>query len=70
MGRAFSSNAVLLYLSNTISLGIYGFLVSFISIQKLMLSSGILIIITSVIGLLWAMHKTKFRWRFIINSFK
>nr|WP_241964515.1 MFS transporter [Paraliobacillus zengyii] len=70
MGRAFSSNAVLLYFSNTVSLGIYGFLASFISIQKLMLFSGILIITISVIGLLITMNKTKFRWRFIINFFK
>ncbi|WP_343841823.1 MFS transporter [Salinibacillus aidingensis] len=70
MGRAFSSNAVLLYFSNTVSLGIYGFLVSFISIQKLMLFSGILIITTSIIGLLITMNKTKLRWRFTINFFK
>ncbi|WP_238389594.1 MFS transporter [Virgibacillus sp. MSP4-1] len=70
MGRAFSTNAVLLYFSNTISLAIYGILVSIISIQQLMLYSGILIIITSVTGLLFSMNRTKLRGRFMINLFK
>lgn len=70
MGRAFSSNAVLLYLSNTVSLVIYGLLISFISIQKLMIYSGSFIIIVSIIGLLVTMNKTKFCWRFTINLFK
>ncbi|WP_411954287.1 MFS transporter [Alkalibacillus sp. S2W] len=70
MGRAFSFNAVLLYFSNTISLGVYGFLVSFVSIQNLMLFSGILIIISSVIGLLFSVNRTKLRRRFIIDFSK
>jgi MFS transporter, DHA3 family, macrolide efflux protein len=70
MGRAFSTNSVLLYLSNTVSLVIYGSLVSIISIQQLMIVSGSLIVITSVIGLAVAMNKTKFRRRFTIHFFK
>ncbi|WP_404451530.1 MFS transporter [Virgibacillus necropolis] len=52
LGRAFSSNAVLLYLSNTISLAIFGLLAVTISIQKIMIGSGLLIIVVSLIGLL------------------
>ncbi|UOQ84819.1 MFS transporter [Gracilibacillus salinarum] len=70
MGRAFSTNAVLLYLSNTVSLAVYGFLVSFLSIRTLMLWSGMFIVCSSVIGLLVTMDSAKFRRRFTINLFK
>ncbi|MGA9289158.1 MAG: MFS transporter, partial [Anaerobacillus sp.] len=71
MGRAFSSNAVLLYFSNTISLGLYGFLVMFISIQHLMMGSGLLIVILSIGALLIkTVNPAKFSWRFPIHFLK
>ncbi|MGP4074748.1 MFS transporter [Halobacillus sp. K22] len=71
MGRAFSTNAVLLYFSNTISLGLYGLLASFISIQKLMLGSGFIILSVSLGALLLhTVNTTKFRRRLPINLFK
>ncbi|WP_430788046.1 MFS transporter [Virgibacillus flavescens] len=51
LGRAFSSNAVLLYLANTISLSIFGILSITFSIQHLMIGSGLLILLTSIVGL-------------------
>lgn len=71
MGRAFSFNATLLYLSNTISLALYGVLVLYISIQHLMLYSGIMIIIVSLIGLIYkTVSIPKLGWRFIVNFLK
>ncbi|UOR12871.1 MFS transporter [Halobacillus amylolyticus] len=71
MGRAFSSNAVLLYFSNTISLGLYGLLVLFIPIQHLMIGSGFLIVIVSVVSLLFkTVNSAKFTRRFPINFLK
>lgn len=71
MGRAFSSNAVLLYLSNTLSLGIYAMLVSIISTQHLMISSGFIIVAVSVGGLfVKAVNPAKFSRRFPVNFFK
>ncbi|ASK61006.1 MFS transporter [Virgibacillus phasianinus] len=71
LGRAFSSNAVLLYLANTISLTIFGLLASIISIQWLMISSGALILLTGFCGLLIPIMKhSKSGWRFPINFFK
>lgn len=69
LGRAFSSNAVLLYLSNTLSLAIFGLLAVTISIQKLMIGSGLLIILVSLIGL-FLMKTSKNGRGFSINSFK
>ncbi|MCM3227619.1 Transmembrane secretion effector [Terribacillus saccharophilus] len=40
LGRAFSSNAVLLYAANTLSLALYAVLLSFLSIRSLILVSG------------------------------
>ncbi|MRG86081.1 MFS transporter [Salinibacillus xinjiangensis] len=70
LGRAFSSNAFLLYLSNTISLAMYGLLVSFIPIQWLMTFSGLLILLTGGFGLWITVKRTKMRWRFSINFLK
>jgi MFS transporter, DHA3 family, macrolide efflux protein len=71
MGRAFSSNAVLLYFSNTISLGVYGFLVMFISIQHLMIGSGLLIVILCIGALLIkTVNPAKFCWRLPIHFLK
>jgi len=71
MGRAFSTNAVLLYFSNTISLGLYGILVSFISIQTLMLGSGLIILFVSLGALLFhTMNFPKVRRSFSIDLFK
>ncbi|RWZ58590.1 MFS transporter [Halobacillus fulvus] len=71
LGRAFSTNAVLLYFSNTISLATYGLLVSFISIQTLMLGSGLLILFISAGPLLFQTVKlSKFRRGFPVHLFK
>ncbi|WP_164669845.1 MFS transporter [Virgibacillus doumboii] len=71
LGRAFSSNAFLLYLSNTISLILYGALVSFIPIQWLMIGSGIMILIISISSLtVFSMKHAKFSRGFSINFFK
>lgn len=58
LGRAFSSNAVLLYLANTVSLGIFGLLAMTVPIQQLMIGSGLLIVLVSLIGLLVALTFT------------
>ncbi|WP_273851538.1 MFS transporter [Guptibacillus spartinae] len=71
MGRAFSSNAVLLYFSNTLSLGLYGILVMFISIQHLMIGSGLLIVMLSIgVLLIKTVNPAKFCWRLPINFLK
>ncbi|GGC78001.1 MFS transporter [Thalassobacillus devorans] len=71
LGRAFSTNAVLLYFSNTISLGVYGLLVTFISIQKLMLGSGLIILLISGGALLFrTVNMAKFRRSLPVNFFK
>lgn len=71
MGRAFSSNAVLLYASNTLSLLLYGFLSTFIPIRMLMLASGLLIVLACL--LLASVHfikTTKFGRSFSIDFLK
>lgn len=69
LGRAFSSNAVLLYLANTVSLTIFGLLALTIPIQGLMIGSGVLIILVSMIGLFIYLMKTpKSSGSFSINS--
>ncbi|MCP3026541.1 MFS transporter [Halobacillus sp. A5] len=71
MGRAFSLNAVLLYLANTISLAVYGTLASFLSIQYLMIGSGSVMVLVSMISLLiYTVDTAKFGRRFLINFFK
>ncbi|WP_028784793.1 MFS transporter [Thalassobacillus devorans] len=71
LGRAFSSNAVLLYFSNTVSLGLYGLLVLIIPIKVLMISSGLFIIISSTGALLFKAIKTsKFTRRFTVHFLK
>ncbi|MFG6115365.1 MFS transporter [Halobacillus sp. MO56] len=71
LGRAFSSNAVLLYFSNTISLGLYGLLVLIIPIKVLMISSGLFIIISSTGALLFKPIKaSKFTRRFTVHFLK
>ncbi len=52
LGRAFSFNAVLLYLANTISLALFGILSSYIPIRFLMIGSGASILVTSITFLL------------------
>lgn len=71
MGRAFSTNAVLLYASNTLSLMLYGFLSAYIPIRWLMFSSGTMIVVGCLI--LTTVHiikLPKLRRRFLIDSFK
>ncbi|MBP1949704.1 MFS transporter [Virgibacillus litoralis] len=71
LGRAFSSNAFLLYLANTISLLFYGVLVSFVSIQWLMIGNGMIILIVSIAVLHTITIKhTKLSWRSPINFLK
>ncbi|MFC4559011.1 MFS transporter [Virgibacillus kekensis] len=70
-GRAFSSNAFLLYLANTVSLILYGILVKFLSIRWLMISSGTVILVISIIGLtVFLIKRTKFRRRLPIHFFE
>lgn len=71
MGRAFSFNAVVLYFSNTISLGLYGFLVLIFPIQNLIIFSGILIVLVCTLGLVLAsIKRTKSSRRSTVNFFK
>ncbi|HAM80191.1 MFS transporter [Ornithinibacillus bavariensis] len=52
LGRGFSFNAFLLYLSNAISLGIFGFISSFVSTHILFLICGLMMIVSSGVYLL------------------
>ncbi|RDW15112.1 MFS transporter [Oceanobacillus chungangensis] len=52
LGRGFSFNAFLLYLSNTISLGVFGFISSFLSTSILFIICGTMMVICSVAYLL------------------
>ncbi|SDL63973.1 MFS transporter [Sediminibacillus halophilus] len=52
LGRAFSFNAVLLYLANTISLALFGILSAYIPIRFLMTGCGVAILLTSLTFLL------------------
>ncbi|WP_232225576.1 MFS transporter [Oceanobacillus manasiensis] len=52
LGRGFSFNAFLLYLSNAISLGVFGFISSFLSPRTLFVICGIMMVICSVVYLL------------------
>ncbi|WP_270180694.1 MFS transporter [Alkalihalobacillus sp. CinArs1] len=68
LGRGFSTNAVLLYLANTVSLALFGALAAFIPIQTLMVGSGCLMIAASV-GYLVAV-KAKMGRRSSVQFFK
>ncbi|MCA0988714.1 MFS transporter [Guptibacillus algicola] len=68
LGRGFSTNAVLLYLANTLSLALFGVLAAFVPIQSLMIGSGCLMVAASV-GYLVTV-KAKVRWRSSIQLFK
>ncbi|MCF2647402.1 MFS transporter [Niallia circulans] len=57
LGRGFSFNAFLLYLSNAVSLGVYGFISSFLSTRILFLICGIMMVICSGIYLLTISRK-------------
>ncbi|WP_254434159.1 MFS transporter [Halobacillus sp. Marseille-Q1614] len=71
MGRAFSTNALLLYFSNTISLAFYGTLAVFIPIQYLMIGSGLVIVIISVTGMvILSVTAAKLGRRSPVNLFK
>ncbi|QTM99738.1 MFS transporter [Sediminibacillus dalangtanensis] len=52
LGRAFSFNAVLLYLANTVSLALFGTLSAYVPIRLLMTGSGVVILLTSITFLL------------------
>ncbi|SET64503.1 MFS-type transporter involved in bile tolerance, Atg22 family [Salinibacillus kushneri] len=71
LGRAFSSNAFLLYLSNTLSLLMFGVLVLIFPVQWLMIGSGLSIFMFSLLCLaIFTIRQTKFTRRFSINPFK
>ena len=57
LGRGFSFNAFLLYLSNAVSLGVFGFISSFLSTRILFLICGIMMVICSGIYLLTISRK-------------
>ncbi|MGA3600127.1 MFS transporter [Lysinibacillus agricola] len=57
LGRGFSFNAFLLYLSNAISLGVFGFISSFMSTRILFVICGIMMVICSVVYLLTISRK-------------
>lgn len=57
LGRGFSFNAFLLYLSNAISLSVFGFISSFLSTRILFIICGIMMIICSVAYLLTISRK-------------
>ncbi len=70
-GRAFSSNAFLLYTANTVSLLLFGLLVIVTPIQWLMLGSGLMIIIISLAALtISSVKQSKFRGCSPIDFYK
>lgn len=58
LGRGFSFNAFLLYLSNALSLGIFGLFSSFVSTNIFFIICGLMMIIGSVVYLLIILRKT------------
>lgn len=58
LGRGFSFNAVLLYLSNAISLGVFGFISTFISTRFLFMGCGLMMIIGSCVYLFIIFRKS------------
>lgn len=65
LGRAFSFNAVLLYTSNVISLGLFGFLYSFVGTKALFIMNGGSMIIIAALYL-FLVIRTKETWRHTI----
>lgn len=59
LGRGFSFNAFFLYLSNAISLGIFGLISSFASTRSLFIVCGLMMIVCSIVYLLTISRK---RW--------
>ena len=57
LGRGFSFNAFLLYLSNAVSLGIFGFISSFLSTRILFIVCGMMMVICSVVYLVTISRK-------------
>ncbi|MEC3883645.1 MFS transporter [Halobacillus sp. HZG1] len=71
MGRAFSTNAVLLYASNTLSLMLYGVLSAYMPIRWLMFTSGGMIVAGCLIlTTIHVIKLSKLRGRFLVDSFK
>lgn len=71
LGRAFSFNAVLLYLANTLALFICGFLATLFSVQLIMIVNGALILTVSIMGFLHSsVLSSKHSRRFMVNLFK
>ncbi|KMM39522.1 MFS transporter [Guptibacillus hwajinpoensis] len=68
LGRGFSTNAVLLYLANTLSLALFGILSSFIPIQTIMIVSGVSM--TTVSAGYLVMMNTNLRRRLTVQFFK
>lgn len=68
LGRGFSTNAVLLYLANTLSLALFGVLSSFIPIQTMMIVSGVSM--TTVSAGYLVMTNTNLRRRLPVQFFK
>lgn len=59
LGRGFSFNAFLLYLSNTISLGIFGYISTFVSTHILFIVCGLMMVMSSTVYLLVIFRKSK-----------
>jgi DHA3 family macrolide efflux protein-like MFS transporter len=58
LGRGFSFNAVLLYFSNLLSLGLFGILSSFVSVSLLFIVCGGMIVIVAIFYLIILFRKT------------
>lgn len=59
LGRGFSFNAFLLYLSNAVSLGLFGFISSFLSTRVLFIICGMMMVMCSVVYLLTISRKAR-----------
>lgn len=68
LGRGFSTNAVLLYLANTLSLALFGAFAVLLPIQVIMVVSGMLMMLISIVYLIET--TAKLRRRFSIQLFK
>ncbi|WP_283152912.1 MFS transporter [Guptibacillus hwajinpoensis] len=68
LGRGFSTNAVLLYLANTLSLALFGAFAVLLPIQVIMVVSGMLMMLISIVYLIGT--TTDLRRRFSIQLFK
>jgi len=58
LGRGFSFNAFLLYLCNAISLGIFGFISTFVSTHILYIVCGLMMVVSSSVYLLVIFRKS------------